>query len=487
MVTPQFGRPPKTSIRFQLLLAVNGTLAVLVGVLLAYDYASELAERFADKRVALEEEAKTLLPAIERLRHHGIESVQHYIDAVCGRMRDAESPWHHIAVHIDQDTLQASAHHRASPEILRAMEKAAQSPRRLAPFRNTELIVGAHRRDRVAVYVSETLDTLRQGIWYDVIRRLAGVVLLALATALVINVVLIRIVTRPLSRLVTIVQQIGRGRLGIQARDFRSAELNFLADEINAMSTALSAAQRDRAAQLGKARQIQEHLLPADCAIPGLNVARLFQPADIVAGDFYDILPLADKSWLFCVADVTGHGVPAAMSASMVKALLLQATEHLTSPADILQYLNHRFLAVSLLGDFVTMLLARTSARSKSVQYASAGHEPGWLLGSNGSPHELASTGLVLGVDEDEVWQEETIHVATGDRLFMVTDGVTETFNGQGELYGRQRLGELLDDCGGLALDEAVQRINQVLVAFRDGSRLSDDLTVLAVEIDGVR
>jgi len=109
------------SVRFRLLAALNAAIVILLVAFLILDYRREIAERVAEKRVALEEETKTLLPAVMRILPYGEEEVRHCIDEVCGQMRDALSPGHHIAVRLDDTVLQAVAHHRDSPEIFEAM------------------------------------------------------------------------------------------------------------------------------------------------------------------------------------------------------------------------------------------------------------------------------------------------------------------------------------------------------------------------------
>jgi serine phosphatase RsbU (regulator of sigma subunit) len=474
---------PKPTVRSRLLLAVNLPLAALLAVFLAYDYSRELGQRLDEKRIALEEEAKTMLPAVLQVRHHGAGSVQRYIDTVCGRMQDAESPGHHIAAELDGETFQAAAHHRASPEIMLAMRQAARSFSHRAPFGETELIVGSQQRDGATVYVSETLEDLRAAVMGDIVRRLVGFALSAMVVALVVNVVLVRIVSKPLDRLVGTVQQIGAGQLGTEAEPFSTAELDYLAGEINAMSNSLAAADRDRKAQMAKARDIQRNLLPHDIAAPEINVAHVFEPADDVGGDYYDILPLDDGAWLFCVADVTGHGVPAAMTAAMLKTLLLQAAESLASPAEMLRLINQRFTAVSLAGDFATMALVRAVPRAGSLTYASAGHEPPWLAPLNGQPRELPSTGLILGIDAEAAWEDVTIDMAMGDRLLIVTDGVSETFNREGKMFGRERLGGVLGESRDLSVEQAAGRINEALKDFRGDAAQTDDVTLVLFEI----
>jgi sigma-B regulation protein RsbU (phosphoserine phosphatase) len=475
-------RAPLWGIRFQLLLALNTTLAVLVVVFLVYDYRRELRGRLREKQIALEEEAKTLMPAVLQMRQYGHDSVQHYVDAVCGRMKDAESPGHHIAVRLGDFTLQAKAHHRASPEILRAMQQAARSPTGRALYGGTELVVGSYHHSDASVFVSEALANLHRSVIGDGMRRLAGALLLALLGALIINVVLLRVVIQPLGQLVATVRRIASGQLGVQTKPFQSAEFAFLAGEVNAMSTALAAADRDRAAQMAKARTIQENLLPQMRDVPGLTVAHLFRPASAVGGDFFDILCLPDGACLFCIADVTGHGVPAALSATVLKALLISAVERHQTPSKIFDSINRRFASLTLQGDFATMLLVRIDAERRTLDYASAGHEVAWLL-DDGVARKLASTGLVLGIDEAATWDDQRLSIRSGSRLLMVTDGITETQNARGEFFGRLRPPELLEECRGVNAKEAVRRIEKQVVQYRQGTPQDDDVTLLLVDV----
>jgi phosphoserine phosphatase RsbU/P len=469
---------PWRSIRFQLLAAVNGTLVVIVAIFLAYDYGREFAARMSLKQIALNEEAKTLLPGVQQARHHGIDSVQQYVDAVCERMRDVDSPGHHIAVQLNGRILQATAHHRASQEILRAMRQAAGAPSRRAPLNEDELVVGVHKQGDTTVFVSESLSNLRRAVRRDVLRRLVGVALMALVGSIVINIVLIRLVTRPVGQLVSTVRAMAHGKLGTQADEFQSAEFSFLAGEINKMSSTLAAVDRNRKAQLTKAREIQQNALPQNIDVPGLNVAHIFQPTDDVSGDYYDALPLADGSWLFCVADVTGHG----MTAATLKTLLLQATEHLTCPAEILGLISERLSSITLPGDFVSMLLVRTSPGARSLQYASAGHEPALLVTPDGTLRELHSTGFLLGIVDDAAWEAETRTLTPGERLLMVTDGVIETFNEKDACFGRQRLAKALQGGQQLPVDQAAWHIVQQLATYRDSTPQHDDVTLWLVE-----
>ncbi len=480
-VTEPEHRRPRTTIRFQLLVAVNATAAFLVAVFLTYDFQRELGERLKDTSNALEEEAKTLLLGVLQMNDSQNGNVQEYIDAVCQRMREAQSPGHHIAVQSAGGTIQASAHHRASSEILAAMQKAADSPNRRARYQDTELVVGVFSENGSTVYVSESLDNVRKSVMGNVVRRIVGIAVSALVVGLLVNLILWRVVTHPLEQLVGVVKQIGSGNLGAQSEPFRSVELDYLAGEVNTMSMSLEKADRERKSQMAKARQIQENLLPDEIVAPALTVVPVFQPADDVGGDYYDAFLLNDGSWLVVVADVMGHGVPAAMSAAMLKVLLMQAVDQFTSPAQILESVNRRFASVSLSGDFVTIFLARIATKEGVLDYASAGHEPACLISPTGQVSQLPATGMLLGIDEAGEWKDIRIDSIQGYRLVIVTDGVTETANAEGTMFGKERLAALLSDVRGLPLEQAASRINDVLTRFRGDRPQNDDFTFMMV------
>ena len=476
--------PPESSprsIRFLLLVSVNLVLAVAVAVFLVVDYQAELAERIADKHIALQEEALTMTQAIRRLRRHGLQTVQQYIDDVCGHMRESHSPGHHIAVVIGERVLQAVVHHRSSREMVEAMRRAAAAPNHRARFGQRELVVGAVEEGDVTVYVSEYLTNLRRALHAEYWFRLLAIAGLGLLAAAVVDAVLLRVIVKPTAELAATIRRIGSGELGIQTRGFQSAEYAYLGRAINEMSRSLAEVEQHRQREMARARRIQEHLLPAQTDVPGLTLACLFEPAEVVAGDYYDIVPLPDGCWLLCVADVTGHGVPAAMVATMLKTFVTHAVEHHTDPGDILAFVNARFTAVALPEHFASMLLARWNPAAAELDYASAGHEPPLFL-SGDQVRELRATGLLLGAVGEAVYPAQHLEVSTGDRLLLTTDGASETRNPDGKIFGRGRLGELFRAYRTDPLDVAVRRIADELVRYRAERPLEDDLTLLAVE-----
>ncbi len=471
------------SVRFQILAAVNIAIALLLGIFLILDYRREIVERIAEKHVALEEETKTLLPAVVRIQPYGQQAVQDYIDDVCGSMWDALSPGHHIAVRLGDTVLQAVAHHRASPEIFEAMQAAAQSPQHRAGFGDRELVVGISQKGDAIVYISEYLSAIRQTARTQTLRRLPWIVLLMAVTAMIVNVVFLRVAARPLKQLVDTVRKIGDGQLGTRVGPFQSEEFQYLAGEINSMSSSLAETEQRRRAEMDRARDIQEQLLPDETTARGLEFAHLYRPADDVAGDYFDMISLPSGACLVCIADVAGHGVPAALSAAMLKAYLQDASEHHTDPGEILRTLNYRLAVVSPTENFATMCVAVVDSDRETLHYASAGHETGFILKNNGQLVELPSTGLVLGITDKTEWTTETMKVGPGDRLLLVTDGVTEAMDQQDELFGRKRLADSFRECGSINLEQAIKRIGDTVSEYSRGNPQTDDVTLLAFEI----
>lgn len=473
------------SLRVQLLLAINLPLIVLVAIVLMYDFRQETAERVREKRISLEEEAKTMLPAIEQMQHHGKARIQDYIDTVCERMQDADSPGHHIVVALPDHVLQAEFHQPASPHLFDAIRRAAHSPSAQAFAGDREIIAGASQVNETTVYVSEDMAQLRRSVWSDLVRRVAGFLFLALVAGGLVNLLLLRLVTKPLERLVGGVRKIAAGKLGVQTDAASSAELKFLGGEINAMSQALAQADKYRAIQMDRAREIQQHVLPTVSDRLGFELSSVFQPADEVGGDYYDVIEMPDDKVLLCVADVSGHGVAAAMLTILLRALLRTAAELHEAPHLILDFVNKRFVESTLPGDFATVILVQLDFRSRRLRYAGAGHEPGLLLSRNGQRRELESTGLILGIEDDAEYDTQSLEFEAGDRLLLFTDGVTETECPNGELFGQAKLVELLEETRPLPPRGVTQQLNQLLVGARQGAAPHDDVTIVLVEMAG--
>ncbi len=192
--------------------------------------------------------------------------------------------------------------------------------------------------------------------------------------------------------------------------------------------------------ELATARKIQMAALPrTNPNLTGIEVAAVYTPASDVAGDFYDFLELETGCLGVFIADVSGHGVPAALVASMLKIALATQSENASSPARILSALNALFCG-RLERQFITASYIHIDPAASTLVVASAGHPPPILRHANGTTEEIIAAGVVLGRFRDGRYDEVTRPFVPGDTLVLYTDGVTETANKAAEMWGDERL-----------------------------------------------
>ena len=198
--------------------------------------------------------------------------------------------------------------------------------------------------------------------------------------------------------------------------------------------------------ELEIARQIQSSTLPQNVPIlPGLEIAARYVPMSAVAGDFYDFLCVDEKRVGILVADVTGHGVPAALIASMLKVAFAGQAAHADDPARVLTGLN-----VALCGKFeehfVTAAYLFVDLEKSLLRYSAAGHPPLMLASrAAGNVREIEENGLMLGMFPEAVYSSVEIRVGPGDRCLLYTDGILEAKNAAREEFGSPRCKQFLE------------------------------------------
>ncbi len=194
--------PIPKSIRARLLLAVNAVLVLGLGVMLSVDSQRELDARLYQKHVELKQQAAVLLPAVQAAWAEGPEAVQWLIDQACARMHEGLSPGHHLAVEVDGQVFQARTHQRASPAHFRAMVQAIDDQRWQASWADQRILVASQHEAEVSLYVSEFVDNIYADLRHHLLVRLGALAALGLIVTGLVNLVLLRLVARPLQRLV---------------------------------------------------------------------------------------------------------------------------------------------------------------------------------------------------------------------------------------------------------------------------------------------
>lgn len=235
--------------------------------------------------------------------------------------------------------------------------------------------------------------------------------------------------------------------------------------------------------ELEIARGIQAGLLPEKSfSVAGLTTASRYVPATSVAGDFYDFLP-KDGGLGVLIADVSGHGVPAALSASMVKVAIRAQCNWADDPARVLSGLNS-ILCGNLQGQFVTAGYLYLDPRRGALTYAGAGHPPllAWRCREK-RVESMEENGLMLGIFPEGAYKSMTAALEPGDRFVLYTDGIAEAPSLSGEEFGMDRFKSFLADHAGSSAQELCDALIKQVTAWSGSTREQhDDLTLIVVD-----
>lgn len=231
--------------------------------------------------------------------------------------------------------------------------------------------------------------------------------------------------------------------------------------------------------ELQIAQRIQRAILPhAFPPSPYFRVAACYQPMRAVAGDFYDYLQPTNSEAGLLIADVSGHGVPAALIASMVKVVAASLSPMAADPAKVLHRMNAE-LQGNVENQFVTAAYAYLNASTGELRYAAAAHPPLLLL-RDGVVTAIEENGLLLGAFDFATYTSRTIQLQTGDRVVLYTDGLLEGANAAGEEFGPERLAATLLNHRSMPPTECAE---QTVAAVQQWSASqTDDLTVLVCD-----
>ncbi|HKM89808.1 MAG TPA: SpoIIE family protein phosphatase [Candidatus Acidoferrales bacterium] len=243
--------------------------------------------------------------------------------------------------------------------------------------------------------------------------------------------------------------------------------------------------------ELEMARQIQLSILPSAVpAIKGLEIAARYVPMSAVAGDFYDFIAADDKHLGILIADVSGHGLSAALIASMIQVALAGQSAHASDPARVLGGLNQA-LCGKFKTNFVTAAYMYVDLEKHVISYAGAGHPPMLLRrDSAGSVEEVCENGLVLGQFPEAIYQTVQLPFGAGDRAVLYTDGVVEARNPSQEQFGTDRIKEFLQTKRNLAVGQFADALLEELWRWSElviGQGQGDDITVLVIDFEGQR
>lgn len=247
----------------------------------------------------------------------------------------------------------------------------------------------------------------------------------------------------------------------------------------------------DTVEQLRMAGQVQRNFLPA--RLPNSNTLRwatVFEPADWVSGDIYDIVRLDEQHIGFYVADAVGHSMPAALLTMFLKqAITMRQTTgdeyKIFAPTEVITNLNNKMLEQNLAGClFVTCCYCLLNVTTLQLTYARAGHPYPVLLSSAVAPKQLQSRGGLLGVFDDAEFEQETVQLAEGDKLLIYSDGcdrLVGSCNEQGEFAFTDKFCSIIN----LPVEQMISEFSSLVKNQTTQDGQTDDMTAIGLEILG--
>jgi serine phosphatase RsbU (regulator of sigma subunit) len=305
-----------------------------------------------------------------------------------------------------------------------------------------------------------------------------------------------RMITNPIKQLKEGSEIIGSGNLNHVINVGTGDEIEDLAHSFNKMAADIkthvetirrTTAENERVQkELEIARGIQQSFLPeAPPQIKGFDLAGLNTPALQVGGDFFDFIPVSLDKWGLVIADVSGKGFSAALFMALSRTMLRANAIGDPTVTQTITRANNMIAEEGRANMFVTLFYGVLDPRNKTLTYVNAGHNPPFVLGTkNGDLVMLAAKGIALGIMSDMEFEQKEIILREGDILILYTDGVTETINRQGEMFGQDRLSGLVENNRHLSASDLIKKIEKTVVDFSEGQAQFDDLTLLAVKVE---
>lgn len=238
--------------------------------------------------------------------------------------------------------------------------------------------------------------------------------------------------------------------------------------------------------EMRKVGDIQRRLLPPTQRIAGYEVAVHYATSTRAGGDYYDFFPLPDARLGVLIADVSGHGTPAAVVMAMMRVLMHSDSAPLDPPERVLTELNRSLSRNILQGQFVTACYATIEEGTGRIEYACAGHNPPLLLrGDRGVVGEMSDGGgLPLGIEPAATYRRGIARLAPGDTVLFYTDGLTEAMDREGHMLGVERVVDLLAARRGADTRALRDALVDEVARHGGGGPLADDMTLVVIQRD---
>jgi sigma-B regulation protein RsbU (phosphoserine phosphatase) len=309
-----------------------------------------------------------------------------------------------------------------------------------------------------------------------------------LGVGVFLTILLARNLSIPFKEIVQTLRWVRNGRFDKKVQVTTNDEIGYTGDVINEMTEGLR--ERERLQQsLHIAKEVQQNLLPGqDPKIEGLDIAGTSIYCEETGGDYYDYLLTGEtgqKKICVVVGDVSDHGIPSALLMTTARAFLRQRTSRSGELDQVVADVNLQLTRdVEESGRFMTLFICEVDRDNQIIQWVNAGHDPAIIFDREGGKFdELTGKALPLGVSEMTTYQKFDKKIIPGHIIMMGTDGIWETQNPQGELFGKERFKDIIRDNAGRPAKEIVQAVIKQVDSFRHPLEKEDDVTLVVTKI----
>ncbi len=332
---------------------------------------------------------------------------------------------------------------------------------------------------RMTMEPAEILELLRSSILFNsVLFILAGLFLARLVSS---NL------SKPFQEIISVLKKLRRGHLDSSVKVMSNDEIGYTGDAINEMAEGLQERESMRRS-LDLAREVQLNLLPTiPLKVKGLDIAGQSIYCDQTGGDYFDFFELEGqkKGWMAVVAgDVAGHGISSALLMASARAFLRLRSFLPGSLAQTITDVNVQLCRdVGNTGQFMTLFFLCIHMETKEIHWVRAGHDPAILYDPrSNSLRELMGKGVPLGVDEHCKYEEnKETGIAKGQVILIGTDGIWEARGPDGQMFGKDRLFDIVRQKSGFGAQEIVNEILMALKNFKGGLAMEDDATLVVI------
>ncbi|OQY04434.1 MAG: hypothetical protein B6I20_03050 [Bacteroidetes bacterium 4572_117] len=338
----------------------------------------------------------------------------------------------------------------------------------------------------------------------EAINGLKKRLILMMSLLLIVTVILLNRVTafmmKPLGNLHDGVNKVAKGDLSYQIKVKTDDEIGNLAKAFNKMTSDLNeyivnlketTATKERIqSELNVGKDIQKRMLPH--VFPPFpdrkefDIFAIMEPAKEVAGDFYDFFFIDENRFCFIISDVSGKGVPSALFMVITKTLLQAEAQRDYAFNQVIGTVNNALSENNDTAMFATTFCGILDLSTGDMEVVNAGHNPPIIGNStDGYKYMTLDQNIALGIFENFKFKVDHYKVNPGDKIILYTDGITEAFNPEAELFSEERLLELISKTNHTSSNDLVKNIRVGLKKFTKDAEQSDDITILAVTFNG--